>query len=155
MSSSSFNSYCYVLLNEHLNKRKVKNSLYSIRAFARDIGISKTTVSEVLRERRILSPANIKVIEKSLQLSQEEVDLLMNDSVIQQQRIGEMNLANRAESQQDYLTKFPIYVEMSLEHLKEVKKEIELFRKRLIKIQEKSSAEAQSSHKLCLSIIDY
>ena len=43
------------LLVEHLEERKVKNQAYSLRAFARQMGVSPSTLSEVVRGRRRIS----------------------------------------------------------------------------------------------------
>lgn len=67
---------CYQLLNEELEKRKEKYSSYSIRAFARDIGLSKTTVGETLNGMRKLSKQNIDILAKNLNLSPEIVESL-------------------------------------------------------------------------------
>lgn len=65
-----------------------------------------------------------------------------------------MALKKSAEEDLDYLMKSPIHLELHRCHLKEVKKEIELFQRRLVRIQEKSSVENRPSHTLCLSIIN-
>lgn len=43
-------------LIDEFKKRKTKNEKYSLRALARDLGVSKTTLSEVLRGQREISP---------------------------------------------------------------------------------------------------
>lgn len=55
------------LLLQELTKRQTRNSAYSIRAFARDLGLGVTSLSDVLAGKRSLSKTNIeKVLEKLL-----------------------------------------------------------------------------------------
>ena len=57
-------SYRTTLLDE-LTRRKNKNPSYSLRAYARDLGISSTSLSDVLSAKRNLSRKNaLKVAEK-------------------------------------------------------------------------------------------
>ena len=74
------------LLNEELEKRKIRNSSYSLRAFARDLGISKTTVSDVINGVRRLSLQNIKVVSDALSLSPEIIQQLKDDLASVQER---------------------------------------------------------------------
>lgn len=55
------------LLLQELTRRQSRNSAYSLRAFARDLGIGVTTISDVLADKRNLSKTNLqKVIERLL-----------------------------------------------------------------------------------------
>lgn len=55
------------LLLQELTRRQTRNSSYSLRAFARDLGIGATTLSDVLADKRSLSKTNLgKVMEKLL-----------------------------------------------------------------------------------------
>lgn len=56
------------ILNEELNLRKMKNSGYSLRAFARDLNISVTALSDFLTRKRNLSKTNLLKICHSLNL---------------------------------------------------------------------------------------
>ncbi len=58
----------YILLQE-LALRKEKNPSYSLRAFARDLGIGSTSLSDVLASKRLLSPKNIDKISSKLAIS--------------------------------------------------------------------------------------
>jgi uncharacterized protein (TIGR02147 family) len=60
---------CFDLLNNELNTRKSRNSAYSLRAFARDLGISPTAISDFLNGKRQLSKTNLNRICESLNLS--------------------------------------------------------------------------------------
>ncbi len=46
-------------LNELYKKRKARNKSYSRRALSRDIGINRTTTSEVMRGEREMSKTNV------------------------------------------------------------------------------------------------
>nr|BDT27909.1 TIGR02147 family protein [Bacteriovorax sp. HI3] len=69
--------------------RKQKNPAYSLRAFARDLGISRTAISDVVRGSRRLSVHNIEHIAKVLQLDSETVESLKDDlqQVLEPERI--------------------------------------------------------------------
>ncbi|MBO9667554.1 MAG: DUF4423 domain-containing protein [Bdellovibrio sp.] len=55
------------LLMQELTKRQTRNSSYSLRAFARDLDLGSTTLSDVLADKRSLSKTNLeKVMEKLL-----------------------------------------------------------------------------------------
>lgn len=71
--------FCQKLLNEELSSRKARNSSYSMRAFARDLGIGSTSLSDVLAQKRKLSTKNIDKIAEKLALSPKEKDLLIQE----------------------------------------------------------------------------
>lgn len=69
--------------------RKQKNPAYSLRAFARDLGISRTAISDVVRGNRRLSVQNIENIARVLHLDSETVESLKDDlqHVLEPERI--------------------------------------------------------------------
>lgn len=67
------------LLNEEYQARKQKNPAYSLRAFARDLGISRTAMSDVVKGTRRLSRRNIEVIGKALNLNEDVIEALKED----------------------------------------------------------------------------
>lgn len=76
------------LLNREYQARKQKNPAYSLRAFARDLGISRTAISDVVRGSRRLSLQNIELISKALKLDDETIEGLKEDlnQVLEQPR---------------------------------------------------------------------
>ena len=68
--------YCSTILQDQLSKRKERNKFYSLRAFARDLGIGSTTLSDVLAQKRQLSKSNIIKISEKLSLSPLEIERL-------------------------------------------------------------------------------
>ena len=68
--------YCKEILQYELQKRKDRNQFYSLRAFARDLGVGSTTLSDVLASKRQLSKANIVKISEKLSLSPIEIEKL-------------------------------------------------------------------------------
>jgi uncharacterized protein (TIGR02147 family) len=74
MEGDNENNFCQIFLQREYGLRKAKNSLYSIRALARDLGVSKTTVSDVLGGKRTPSPKNLDKILDKLNLSADEHD---------------------------------------------------------------------------------
>jgi uncharacterized protein (TIGR02147 family) len=62
----------YLLLLNELTARKNRNASYSLRAFARDLGVSVTALSGFLGKKRQLSPRNLARVAQSLSLSPAE-----------------------------------------------------------------------------------
>lgn len=60
-----------ILLSE-MEKRKSRNTLYSMRAFARDLGVGLGTLSEVMSGKRKLSKSNLMKVLQSLDLTAEQ-----------------------------------------------------------------------------------
>lgn len=58
----------YEILKDELSLRRMRNSAYSLRAFARDLGVSVTALSDFLTLKRNLSKTNILKICHSLNL---------------------------------------------------------------------------------------
>lgn len=70
------------LLMEKLAEKQARNTSYSLRAFARDLGIGATTLSDVLADKRSLSKTNLqKVMEKLLVSPLEQAKLWENYKV--------------------------------------------------------------------------
>lgn len=59
---------------QELTKRQSRNSAYSLRAFARDLGIGVTTLSDVLADKRSLSKTNLEKVSVKLMLSPMELE---------------------------------------------------------------------------------
>ena len=59
----------HTLLQEAFAARREKNASYSLRAFARSLSISVTTLSKVMRYERNLSPRNLEKLASFLALS--------------------------------------------------------------------------------------
>jgi uncharacterized protein (TIGR02147 family) len=66
------------ILMEELAKRQTRNSSYSLRAFARDLGIGATTLSDVLADKRNLSKTNLHKVMETLLVSPAEKETLWN-----------------------------------------------------------------------------
>lgn len=69
------NNFAQDFLKNELQLRQSRNKLYSLRAFARDLGIGVTSLSDFLAAKRTLSQKNIQKISCTLGLSpmQEEM----------------------------------------------------------------------------------
>ena len=74
-----FASYCQEFLVTEFKKRQERNPAYSIRAFSRDIGVAKTTISEAINGLRCLSVANIEILGVNLALEPEKIKRLKDD----------------------------------------------------------------------------
>jgi len=71
--------FCQKLLIGELASRKARNRSYSMRAFARDLGIGSTSLSDVLAQKRNLSTKNVEKVVEKLALSPKEKDLLVSE----------------------------------------------------------------------------
>ncbi len=70
-------SYKSVIKN-HFENRIKKNSRYSLRAYARDLDIPASRLSDILNAKSGLSLVNAEKIAKNLNLSQKEKELFLN-----------------------------------------------------------------------------
>ncbi len=72
-------SYCMAILKKELELRKSKNSMYSMRAFARDLEIGSTSLSDILANKRKISKKNLIKIENKLSLSPLQVKTISDE----------------------------------------------------------------------------
>lgn len=63
-----------VLLQTELARRCSGNARYSLRAFALDVGVDHSTLSQLLRERRPLTERTIRLIGRRLKLADEVIE---------------------------------------------------------------------------------
>jgi len=78
------------LLLQELTKRQTRNSAYSLRAFARDLGIGVTSLSDVLADKRNLSKTNLAKVMERLAVSP-----------LEQEKLWENYKENMSRSQDD------------------------------------------------------
>lgn len=76
IKNNSIKDYRIWLIDE-FSQRRVRNSFYSLRAFARDLGVSPTSLSEVLAKKRDFSKKNILQISNSMSLSPLQTNSLL------------------------------------------------------------------------------
>jgi uncharacterized protein (TIGR02147 family) len=77
------------LLNSELQRRQLINPLYSLRAFARDLGLGVSCLSEVLSGKRSLSVKNTVKVLKTLKLSATEREKLFEKLKLDPKKQGE------------------------------------------------------------------
>ena len=112
----NYNTY-HDLLNEEFEKRKDLNSSYSLRAFARDLGISAPRLSQVLNQKHGLSlDAATKIAEK-LKLDSESKQWFC-DSVGSIHARGFNQRVNFKEKINQYKRVATSYSELQLEYFK-------------------------------------
>jgi uncharacterized protein (TIGR02147 family) len=73
-------SISHVLIS-HFEMKQAKNAGYSKRAYSRDLGVSPAFLSQILSNKRSLSPARAELISKKLNLSQDERDYLIAQAI--------------------------------------------------------------------------
>ena len=61
------------LLRDELRRRQTRNRRYSLRAFARDVGVHHSTLSRVLRGRQRVTAATLMTVAVRLRLAPEVV----------------------------------------------------------------------------------
>ncbi len=68
---------------ESFENRSLRNPSYSMRAFARDLGLGTSTLSEILQGKYGLSKSKVEIVVKALQLSEKQgehfLDLVVRD----------------------------------------------------------------------------
>jgi uncharacterized protein (TIGR02147 family) len=79
------------LLMEELTLRQTRNSSYSLRAFARDLGIGATTLSDVLADKRSLSKTNLHKVMERMALSPAEREKLWENYKLNVSRSHEVD----------------------------------------------------------------
>lgn len=79
-----------MILSQEFERRRAKNQFYSLRAFARDLGVGKTTVIEVINRERRISSRNAEVIIDRLKLSADEAEVLRAEAASLNLPIHEM-----------------------------------------------------------------
>lgn len=98
-------SFIQKTLRERLDELKLKNSSFSLRAFARLLEISPASLSEFLNGKRVLSEKMIKKIALKLSLSPSEYSNLTKKIDIEKNRISKtdkaLNLQNAVQLQND------------------------------------------------------
>ena len=96
-------------LKLELEFRKRKNPLYSIRAFARDLNLSPSHLSEVLSGKALLSAKKVDELGKCLRLSPDQmehwIDLLcLNSKEESQRKIAQIKLSKRKKDSKSNLS---------------------------------------------------
>ncbi|MCB0364632.1 MAG: TIGR02147 family protein [Bdellovibrionaceae bacterium] len=66
-------------LKEDFEKRKLRNPAYSLRAFARDLGLDHASLSQILSGKRRISKANFEKIAQALHLTDDQVKQLKHE----------------------------------------------------------------------------
>jgi transcriptional regulator with XRE-family HTH domain len=63
------------ILEQELQRRRARNPRYSIRAFAGALGIDHSSLSQMLRRRRRLTPRSIRRLGAAMRLSAHEIEM--------------------------------------------------------------------------------
>lgn len=105
------------LLNEEFEKRKNLNSAYSLRAFARDLGISAPRLSQVLSKKQGLSLEAAESIVAKLRLNEQEKNWFYN-SVGALHARGFKERKDFKEKVQQYKDEAKVFSELQLEYFK-------------------------------------
>lgn len=90
--------YHVELLIQEIAKRKASNSRYSLRAFARFLGMAPSTLSRVLANHQELSISGSKKIMRKLKFSEEQKIIFITSVAEEKKRRAIQNLAKGLES---------------------------------------------------------
>lgn len=83
----------------HFLKRKEKNPSYSMRAFARDIGISPPQLSRIMSRQRELTYRQMSLISDALGLSERESNFWVTQVILKAQKNAKIPVALRKRAQ--------------------------------------------------------
>lgn len=108
-------TYVHFLLSE-FESRKTRNNSYSLRAFARDIGVKAPKLSEILRGKCGLSEKSAQMIADNLKLSAKEKELFINLVNVRHARSQLVKNAAKEKLNQNNL--YSSFSELSLESFK-------------------------------------
>ncbi len=90
-----------VFLQAELDKRRISNPQYSLRAFARRLGVNHSTLSQWIRGRRQLTPGAIESLGKRLGLSARQVRVFVEHRDVVGPDLALLRLTHRQEFRAD------------------------------------------------------
>ncbi len=134
MQTQVSNGLISQILNEHFFEAKSRNSIYSYRSFAKKLGISPGTLSEILNSRRKISIRMAARLAERLQLDPQRKWELLNS--VQKEKLGLQSVADQdyvtlESSQFALIAEWPYLALLSLMRTKEFKSQIPWIAKRL------------------------
>jgi uncharacterized protein (TIGR02147 family) len=91
----SFETGFNIYLQEEFERRKCKNSNYSLRAFARSLSIGHTPLSEIMKGKRNISSKMKEKLGLKLGLSLEEIDQFIEDNCYRQIDMDQFSLISK------------------------------------------------------------
>ncbi|KYG61624.1 hypothetical protein AZI86_18140 [Bdellovibrio bacteriovorus] len=83
-TESSVQNYASGLLKRELELRKQKNPRYSLRSFAKNLGMSPAQLSQLISGKRKFSPESLRQVSEQLHLSPEQVATLFSRTLMPQ-----------------------------------------------------------------------
>src|SRR6516165_11941016 len=92
-------SYQAILVDEFM-MRTAKNGRYSMRGFARDLGISQSFLSQILSKKRKLSHEKALIVSQKLRLRGKKRRLFVDLVVMEQSRRPEVRAMLKSELDQ-------------------------------------------------------
>lgn len=78
----SIQNYASVLLKKELEQRKQKNPRYSLRSFAKNLGMSPAQLSQLISGKRKFSPDSLRQVSEHLRLSPEQATTLFSRTLL-------------------------------------------------------------------------
>ena len=90
-----------MFLQAELDKRRVCNPRFSLRAFARRLGVNHSTLSQWIRGKRQLTPSAIESLGKRLGLSARQVRVFVEHRSVAGPDLALLGLTHRQEFRAD------------------------------------------------------
>lgn len=140
------NDYNYIdILNNELEERSAKNASYSLRAFARDLNMNASRLSEILNRKKGISEKAANEVAKTLNLNEKEKEFFVLSATSQHSRSNKskkeaaLNLKTQLKSKAHNITleeferaqNWYHFAIMELIELKDCKHTTEWFAKKL------------------------
>lgn len=92
--------YYREVIKEKFLIRQKNNSRYSLRSYAKDLGINSSTLSQVLRDKRRLPKKYLKGIAKQLKLSEVEEEKFYKSYELNEVFLDQINISSYSEKTQ-------------------------------------------------------
>lgn len=102
------------ILKDHLSDRCKRNKGYSLRAYARDLGISPQRLSHILNGRHGLSPKSAALIANSLGLNESETAYFC--ALVEKKHARSKSVKDEANKKLNEMKSF--YKDLSIDHFK-------------------------------------
>lgn len=97
-------NYASTLLRSELEQRKQKNPRYSLRSFAKNLGMSPAQLSQLISGKRKFSPESLRQMSEHLRLSPEQASLLFSRTLIPQHIVASEDPSRRQLAEDEFRT---------------------------------------------------
>ena len=100
----SVQNYASALLKKELEQRKQKNPRYSLRSFAKNLGMSPAQLSQLISGKRRFSPESLRQVSEHLRLSPEQASMLFSRTLVPSHIATSEELRRRRLAEDEFRT---------------------------------------------------